>query len=83
MADAWAQAVARLQALGGTLVPDFDFAPFAETAVLLYGAAFVAERYAGELSGSTTRLPHHARGHCTAQAPTTCLPRLFIPFTSS
>lgn len=28
-------------------VSDFDFAPFAETAVLLYGAAFVAERYAG------------------------------------
>lgn len=28
-------------------VLDFDFAPFAETAVLLYGAAFVAERYAG------------------------------------
>ena len=28
-------------------VADFDFAPFAETAVLLYGAAFVAERYAG------------------------------------
>lgn len=26
---------------------NFDFAPFAETAVLLYGAAFVAERYAG------------------------------------
>ena len=28
-------------------VADFDFAPFAETAVLLYGAAVVAERYAG------------------------------------
>ncbi len=31
-------------------VTDFDFAPFAETAVLLYGAAFVAERYAGAYS---------------------------------
>ena len=29
-------------------MPEFDFAPFAETALLLYGAAFVAERYAGE-----------------------------------
>ncbi|KAL4458329.1 hypothetical protein ABPG75_013194 [Micractinium tetrahymenae] len=47
MAAAWGEAVARLQALGGQLVPGFDFAPFAETAVLLYGAAFVAERYAG------------------------------------
>lgn len=47
MAAAWGEAVARLQALGGQPVPGFDFAPFAETAVLLYGAAFVAERYAG------------------------------------
>lgn len=47
MAAAWGEAVARLQALGGQPVPDFDFAPFAQTAVLLYGAAFVAERYAG------------------------------------
>ncbi|PRW20653.1 allophanate hydrolase [Chlorella sorokiniana] len=47
MAAAMAQAVERLVALGGQQVLDFDFAPFAETAVLLYGAAFVAERYAG------------------------------------
>jgi len=47
MQAAWAAAVARLESLGGRPVPDFDFAPFAETAVLLYGAAFVAERYAG------------------------------------
>ncbi|KAI7838879.1 hypothetical protein COHA_007345 [Chlorella ohadii] len=47
MAAAMAQAVERLAALGGQQVSDFDFAPFAETAVLLYGAAFVAERYAG------------------------------------
>lgn len=47
MAGAMAEAVARLEALGGERVQDFDFAPFAETAVLLYGAAFVAERYAG------------------------------------
>lgn len=42
------QAASRLQALGGQRVADFDFAPFAETAALLYGAPFVAERYAGE-----------------------------------
>ena len=42
-----ADAVRRLKALGGELVQDFDFAPFAETAVLLYGGAFVAERYSG------------------------------------
>ncbi|KAL4858302.1 Allophanate hydrolase [Chlorella vulgaris] len=47
MQAAWAEAVQRLEALGGQAVADFDFAPFAETAVLLYGAAFVAERYAG------------------------------------
>ncbi|KAL4418868.1 hypothetical protein ABPG77_002624 [Micractinium sp. CCAP 211/92] len=47
MAAAWGEAVARLHALGGQPVADFDFAPFAKTAVLLYGAAFVAERYAG------------------------------------
>ena len=47
MAAAMGEAVQRLQALGGVQVEAFDFAPFAETAVLLYGAAFVAERYAG------------------------------------
>lgn len=47
MEAAWQEAVARLEALGGVRVPDLDFAPFAATAVLLYGAAFVAERYAG------------------------------------
>lgn len=52
MATAWTQAVQRLEALGGTRVEAFDFAPFAETAVLLYGAAFVAERYAGALTGA-------------------------------
>ena len=45
-----AAAVERLQALGGELV-DIDFAPFAETAALLYGAPFVAERYAGGQEG--------------------------------
>jgi hypothetical protein len=52
MQAAWAEAVQRLEALGGQAVADFDFAPFAETAVLLYGAAFVAERYAGEPGGT-------------------------------
>lgn len=50
------EAVQRLTALGGELVPGFDFAPFAETAVLLYGAAFVAERYAGRPAGSRAAL---------------------------
>ncbi len=44
-----AEAAARLESLGGSRVA-IDFAPFAETAVLLYGAPFVAERYAGESS---------------------------------
>lgn len=47
MESAMKEAVSRLTALGGVPVPDFDFSPFAATAVLLYGAAFVAERYAG------------------------------------
>lgn len=42
------EAIARLKSMGGICVQDFDFAPFAETAALLYGAPFVAERYAGE-----------------------------------
>lgn len=40
----FAAAVARLQALGGTPV-EIDFAPFLETARLLYGGPWVAERY--------------------------------------
>lgn len=39
------QAVARLVALGG-LPTEIDLAPFQETASLLYGGAWVAERYA-------------------------------------
>lgn len=39
--------MARLERLGGVLVPEFDFAPFAETAQMLYGNAFIAERNAG------------------------------------
>jgi allophanate hydrolase len=38
-------AVERLQALGGTPVP-FEYAPFREAALLLYGGPFVAERLA-------------------------------------
>lgn len=48
MQEQMGAAVARLETLGGQQAADFDFAPFAETAVLLYGAPFVAERYAGE-----------------------------------
>lgn len=40
----FAAAVARLAALGGTPV-ELDFAPFLETASLLYGGPWVAERY--------------------------------------
>ena len=38
------EAVARMQALGGTAV-EIDFAPFLQTARLLYGGPWVAERY--------------------------------------
>lgn len=41
---AFAEAVARLQSLGGTPVP-IDFAPLAQVAALLYESALVAERY--------------------------------------
>lgn len=44
---AMADAIKRLKSIGGEQVMDFNFAPFAETAVLLYGGAFVAERYSG------------------------------------
>lgn len=40
----FAAAMARLEALGGTRV-EVDFAPFLETARLLYGGPWVAERY--------------------------------------
>jgi allophanate hydrolase len=42
--EAFAQAVARLEAMGGSAVP-IDFAPLAEVAGLLYESALVAERY--------------------------------------
>ena len=42
---AFAEAVARLEAMGGTLVP-VDFEPLAQAAQLLYESALVAERYA-------------------------------------
>jgi len=41
----YSQAIARLQALGGTPV-QFDYAPFREAAQLLYGGPWVAERTA-------------------------------------
>jgi allophanate hydrolase len=42
---AFAEAVARLQAMGGSVVP-VDFEPLAQAAQLLYESALVAERYA-------------------------------------
>ncbi|PKO31330.1 MAG: allophanate hydrolase [Betaproteobacteria bacterium HGW-Betaproteobacteria-7] len=42
--ELFADAVARLSALGGTPV-ELDFSPFLETARLLYGGPWVAERY--------------------------------------
>ncbi len=42
---AFAEAIERLQAMGGTPV-QLDFAPFKQAAQLLYGSALVAERYA-------------------------------------
>ena len=44
-ADAFDDAIARLEALGGEKVP-VDYAPLAEAAALLYDSALVAERYA-------------------------------------
>ena len=43
-ADAYEAALERLAGLGGNLV-EIDYAPFAETASLLYGGPWVAERY--------------------------------------
>ena len=42
---AFAQAVARLEALGGTAV-EIDYGPLAQVAAMLYDSALVAERYA-------------------------------------
>ena len=44
-AEAFDDAIARLEALGGEKVP-VDYAPLAEAAALLYDSALVAERYA-------------------------------------
>ncbi|RZI72364.1 MAG: allophanate hydrolase, partial [Variovorax sp.] len=44
-AEAFEDAIARLEALGGKKVP-IDYAPLAEAAALLYDSALVAERYA-------------------------------------
>jgi allophanate hydrolase len=44
-AAGYARAIESLRALGGTAV-EFDYAPFAETAALLYQGPWVAERYA-------------------------------------
>ena len=44
----FSEATERLEALGGRRVAKFDFAPFAQTAGMLYQSAFIAERYAGE-----------------------------------
>lgn len=47
MEAAMGDAVKRMRAIGGELVT-LDFSPLAETATLLYGGPFVAERYSGE-----------------------------------
>ena len=57
MNGAMLDAVKRLKGMGGELVTDFNFAPFAETAILLYGGAFVAERYSGIRSFLEARAP--------------------------
>ena len=57
MEVAMADAVKRLKSIGGEVVADFDFGPFAETAILLYGGAFVAERYSGIRSFLEARAP--------------------------
>ena len=41
------EATERLESLGGRRVDKFDFKPFAQTALMLYQSAFIAERYAG------------------------------------
>jgi allophanate hydrolase len=57
MEIAMADAVKKLKSIGGEAVTDFDFGPFAETAILLYGGAFVAERYSGIRSFLEARAP--------------------------
>jgi allophanate hydrolase len=47
METAMRESVDRMRKIGGELVGDFDFSCFAQTAALLYGSAFVAERHAG------------------------------------
>lgn len=49
-------ATKRLKSIGGELI-NIDFAPFADTAILLYGGAFVAERYSGIRSFLEARAP--------------------------
>lgn len=45
--DLFEEAAKRLEGLGGTRVPAFDFAPFATAAAMLYETGFLAERYMG------------------------------------
>jgi len=57
-------AITRLSAMGGEQV-DIDFTPFADTANLLYGGPFVAERYSGvsdflEANTAGLKSPHLA-----------------------
>jgi allophanate hydrolase len=58
----FAAAVAAMQALGGTPV-EIDFAPFLETARLLYGGPWIAERYAA--------IAEFFEGHADALFPVT------------
>ncbi|KAL4513659.1 hypothetical protein Ndes2526A_g04990 [Nannochloris sp. 'desiccata'] len=57
MEAAMVDAVKKLRSIGGEMVTEFDFGPFAETAILLYGGAFVAERYSGIRSFLEARAP--------------------------
>jgi len=50
------EAVKRLKSIGGEQVA-INFSPFADTAILLYGGAFVAERYSGIRSFLEARAP--------------------------
>lgn len=56
MEEEMKRAIERLVNLGGEQV-QIDFTPFAETAVLLYGGPFVAERYSGIRSFLEARAP--------------------------
>lgn len=57
MEQQMSEAIKRLKSIGGEMVADFDFKPFADVAVMLYGNSFVAERYSGIRSFLEARAP--------------------------